>query len=562
MTQSLDRLIKIGKDYSKNISSHVNFNKYGEKDNLPLNPVSPIFIDTFIVRYILDDVEEVDLKMKSIRLFFSHYISDKTATIIPSVHHNIKTNLKYIDTRINCPDEPIDDLLNLLQSKEFIDNRFILTTLDITQDSSGSFDLGETVRYYETQYSLQSSQHSTLPYIIPEMLNKSGPNCFAYQFEGMRIKHYLKFPQMLQTRRVREEIGQRWYDWVQSKSENFNRSVLESSDRGLTRTEITLYNDDITLDKDEIVKLIEEALSRLSPSLIYKTSHANMWCAYADSFQHSLIVTNNDVAILVYSYDDITDKLSGCVIKDWIAKEERVLSYFTFSSDLPIDIIQVSDGVGDEDGSTHLVLRTQYRKHLKRKFSDVTMFADCSGRFKYTKKDIDLSVYGFVNHPNCNMAVTNKRIFAKSLMPISNLQTVGEKQSIFYIPFTSKRNMDALLPIISDSKPDKQCVQLTEYSFSYLNTLPLKRLCTLSRGKYSIIAIVRHLKELPKLVISVNNQAFLMYCNKQLSDSLPNDLTFNSAIYCKEGSPFAELIVRYHAKRGRKVTSYCSIVFT
>ena len=82
-------------------------------------------------------------------------------------------------------------------------------------------------------------------------------------------KIYNKMVQMLESKSVRETVGQHWNDWVCQKNTRLAKARDLAKDRGLTRAEVMFYcADNVPSDS-----LMEDTLKRItqyvSPSLLY-----------------------------------------------------------------------------------------------------------------------------------------------------------------------------------------------------------------------------------------------------------------------------------------------------
>ena len=100
---------------------------------------------------------------------------------------------------------------------------------------------------------------------------------------------------------------------------------------GLTRVEVTFYcQNDIPSDG-----IIEAALRRIvqyvDSSLVYTTPCACVWNTYCDSLVHSLVVVNRtqDTALIVYSYNELMQNISGQYISKWSEREMWSLANLT-----------------------------------------------------------------------------------------------------------------------------------------------------------------------------------------------------------------------------------------
>ena len=160
-----------------------------------------------------------------------------------------------------------------------------------------------------------------------------------------RCKIYNKMVQMLESKSVRETVGQHWKDWVCQKNTRLAKARDLAKDRDLTRAEVTFYcADNVPCDG-----LMEDTLKRItqyvSPSLVYSTPFADTWRAYCDAMLHSLVIIDRtrDVGLIVYTYNEMTKNLSGQFGEHWSEKKRWCLGNLTLGSKLPLDVIEVCD---------------------------------------------------------------------------------------------------------------------------------------------------------------------------------------------------------------------------
>ena len=150
---------------------------------------------------------------------------------------------------------------------------------------------------------------------------------------------------MLESKSVRETVGQHWKDWVCQKDTRLANARDLAKDRGLTRAEVTFYCKD-TVPSDNFM---EDALLRVTEyvpaTIVYSTPFAGTWKAYCDAMLHSLAVIDRtrDVGLIVYTYNEMTRNISGQFVEHWSDKEQWCLSNLTLSAKLPVDIIEVCD---------------------------------------------------------------------------------------------------------------------------------------------------------------------------------------------------------------------------
>ena len=122
------------------------------------------------------------------------------------------------------------------------------------------------------------------------------PHTYLQYWNGksLRCKVYLKMPEILQSKSVRSNVGNRWLSWV-LKNKRLAKSRDASVNRGLTRIEVTHYMDGNNYDLSTFLSLISDVTQYLAPELIYSTPHSAMWSAYCDCFTHTLIVSKSAI---------------------------------------------------------------------------------------------------------------------------------------------------------------------------------------------------------------------------------------------------------------------------
>ena len=218
-------------------------------------------------------------------------------------------------------------------------------------DYSGSFNKEEVVHFLTSSKGFRfQGEREDGERTILDNSRQVGQNCLTYMetVQGMvtRCKIYNKMVQMLESKSVREKVGQHWKDWVCQENTRLARVRNLAKERGLTRAEVTFYCED-QIPSDEFMKNTLARITEYIPhSFVYSTPYADTWKAYCDAMLHSLIVIDRtrDVALLVYSYNDVTKDISGQFVEKWSEKEQWCLANLTLAAKLPIDVIELCDG--------------------------------------------------------------------------------------------------------------------------------------------------------------------------------------------------------------------------
>src|SRR5277367_3949713 len=273
-------LIAIARANCQNHADTVDFNKYSVKDNIGLVPVSDIFCDCFILQ--LKDKNE-DNQFAQLRNFLNTNYLPKAGIICIG-------DAKY---KIACPDYDAAVVIEFLKS--LTKTNYELNCIDITQDFAGSFDKKEVTSHLMDNHGfvVKDFISKSRPTILKN--NNSLPTCLQfYKTKNLRCKIYLKMVEMLRRRSVRKDVGNRWFEWACKEVGRIPKSRDASTYSGLTRIEVTYYNDDQTFEYDmEILSSYITNIGKLlNKEIIYSTPHHAMWHAYCECFKQTLIVTN------------------------------------------------------------------------------------------------------------------------------------------------------------------------------------------------------------------------------------------------------------------------------
>ena len=88
---------------------------------------------------------------------------------------------------------------------------------------------------------------------------------------------------------------------------------------------------------------LRRTVQYVDASLVYTTPYTCVWNAYCDSLLHSLVVVDRtqNVALIVYSYNELTQNISGQYISKWSEKGMWSLANLTLNGNLPIDLIEI-----------------------------------------------------------------------------------------------------------------------------------------------------------------------------------------------------------------------------
>ena len=69
---------------------------------------------------------------------------------------------------------------------------------------------------------------------------------------------------------------------------------------------------------------LKRIVQYVDASLVYTTPYMCVWNAYCDSLVHSLVVVDStqDAALIVYSFNELTQNISGQYISKWSERGE------------------------------------------------------------------------------------------------------------------------------------------------------------------------------------------------------------------------------------------------
>ena len=238
--------------------------------------------------------------------------------------------------------------MQFLRTQEYVERGLFLKDIDITIDFAGSFDREEAIDYMVTnhEFRCQGAVEDAAKTVLDNS-DKVGQNCLTYmeKINGMstRSKIYNKMVQILECKGVRDTIGCHWKDWVSQQDTRLARARDEARQRDLTRAEVTFYcqND---IPNDEIMEAtLMRIIQYVDASLVYTTPYACVWKNYCDSLVHTLVVVDRtqDMALIVYSYNELTQNISRQYISKWSKREMWSLANLTLNGNLPIDLIEL-----------------------------------------------------------------------------------------------------------------------------------------------------------------------------------------------------------------------------
>lgn len=546
-------LAGIAKGNAMNKTGNLNYNKFGRKDGRGFEECSEMFIDNFLLRTVVPDylsekkrcytrlgslnkaireeLEEFGIKtfmMKAVNRLYpvEEGITDEMKSRIRERDISLETQeTKYFwqDIKVACPNADAKKVLQFLRQRNYKKIKVELKDIDFTIDYAGSFDKDEVIDYMikTNNFRMQGSDEAVLwRKTIVENDRFVGRNCLTYMDESpegcsVRCKLYNKMVQMLESKSVASTLGNNWRKWVDQSMKDEKtgdrtdtRLVTakdKAIDRGLTRAEVTFNcREDIPSDRD--IDTVLHQITKFVPNfLVYSTPFSATWIAYCDVFVHSLVVVERgsevERALVVHSYNEITEKTSGMEIENW--DKEWCLANLTLSSHLPLDIIEVNlKEVDEETGKqTHCVTMSRFMKQHTKGQDFKTRLVLPGYMYttsKHSKEMCDklLEKSGFIPHKNCIPELANKKGNRNSIahIQLKFLETLKPKKR--RMVRTQESEDHGRLEVIKQTTLDKMAKIREKMSVSArINTdfidsrIPYKCLKDLSFGHYDVWAV-------------------------------------------------------------------------
>ena len=119
----------------------------------------------------------------------------------------------------------------------------------------------------------------------------------------------------------------------------------KSTERGLTRAEVTFYVKDGKIPtEEEIESVLFKIIEYIPKELVFSTPYSAVWKSYCESFKHSLVCIDRyqNIGVVVYSYNELTENISGFYHENWSEKEKWCLEKLTLNGNLPLDVIDIA----------------------------------------------------------------------------------------------------------------------------------------------------------------------------------------------------------------------------
>ena len=296
--------------------------------------------------------------------------------------------------------------------------------------------------------------------------------------------------------------------------------------------------------------------------MVYSTSFSDTWKAYCDSFKHSLVCVDRtqDIALLVYSYNEITKKISGNLHENWVKKEDWCLEKLTLGGNLPLDVIDCStisktmstaiknkekvkkcDEMVEISGSRYLKLNPDKSIHFP------TRLVSRNGCYSYNNASPEVNAQllltaGFVEHENCVP-------FLAKIQANENSKTDAEFRKIeqldVKVEFPRNRRaaqdnaklimdeasmIEAIRrPLLEELAQKKKKLDFIKKYTKQFSTTDTAHLRNMDLGTYTVIAARKQqtrFGEQYRMLIEVEDEKKLVWGNhfiKQVFDGLPDE---------------------------------------
>ena len=640
-----------------NQTGTLDYNKYGTKDGIGIVECNDVFVDNFLlsllvpghlikdkkfgdcsilnteIRRMLKDNGLIKCSVKAVTLKRVKQLLTRHQMEGRRYNEDGASTFYWQIFKVACSDETMANVMSFLREKKYKQLRWLhLIDIDCTIDCQGSFQKDEVIDHMVRQcgFVLQNTDHSDdSPGTIIENDAFVGKNCLTYmtQIDGMKLrcKLYNKFVQSIETNAVRKIIGQHWKDWVENEHTCLSRNKHEAKNRGLTRIEVTFYCDDQSIPSDMLIKeALQGIKSNLPKELVYSTPYEMTWRAYCEALVHTLIVVEKNKvahqdagsdnsggqsAVLVYSYNEVTGKISGQIIKLWDRRDKWCIANLALGANLPVDIIEIDhvENVLVKRSNEEI---TRMKRHLKirkddheyeKKVKEITYEPDellvingkryfrCrkDGRIDFktqvvltghshgtvvtdqARNDKKLEDAGFVPHENCIPSLSGQgQIDNKKVDVILREQEALElgiqvnsikKSNIAKETEKARHQFKAFNTDITAFRQQTEIIK----KYQGLRTV---KLSDLEKGTYPIYAL-KEMMDRVKIAMEYNKELVYVMSNQALEKSINCEIPYEKKAIYRDGvyntitaldQPFGELIIQgYHYTNLRNKSIHC-----
>ena len=267
--------------------------------------------------------------------------------------------------------------------------------------------------------------------------------------------------------------------------------------------------------------------------------------AFCDSLVHSLVVVDRtpDVALIVYSYNELTQNISGQCISKWSEREMWSLANLTLNGNLPIDLIEILHISKTGKGNDRLQLSgARYFKVLPDGKNNFTtrlvghngVFTSFNGT-ENSNEDL-VKKAGLQPHVNCSPYLAHVKanlqskvraefILAKELdIVIPRRQNIRPKHTDkCALKDTVQQIMEDRRPIELELEEKREKLKALELYTEKYSDNEIILLCSLKLETYQIMALKKITTKYGDkfiMVLELNGCLKVCYSNKYLEDRI------------------------------------------
>ena len=624
-TKSKTALVEqIARWNSLNRTGKINYNEGGRKDNIGLRSVTEKFVDNFLLRVLVADYNTekgkniyVGTQNKTIRdLLAAHELekcivkavtlkkldrppSDFELEKMPMRNpEKIAEQYYYQEYKVACPNIEYKKVMEFLRTTDLATMGMAVKDFDVTMDYAGSFNKKEIIDHLVSKedFQVQGGNAKTMRTIVDNDATV-GRNCLTYMETAngicMRKKVYNKMVQMLECKSVRSSVGCHWKDWVCQEGTRLADARDKTNQRGLTRAEVTFYVENHIPADDVIEDALSSIVKHIPSNHVYSTPFAEVWRVYCNTFVHSLVCIDRteDVGLLVYSYNEITGKISGESYENWSEREKWCLDKLTLNGNLPLDVIDITSTTiitssHDKKIRKDIKVELSGSRYYKINQDSSTLFktrlVSLKGLYSFKKNSPEansrlLENAGLVVHENCHPHLASSKASHTSKAD-AELRKVDSIDVQIEIGGARKRNVDLynsnllkeearhleeirkpLLLELRKKEIKLRTIQDYKKKFTRYESVPLREL---TQRDYTVLAARKQntrFGETYKLLVEVDGETYVVWSNAKINgviDSIPKEemqklLDTKSGIMCQTEKELATLSIT-----GRGTNSY------
>ena len=576
-----------------NHTGQVDFNKYGEKDGVGFQSVTEKFVDNFILSVLVPEYNTkngsnvfVGSQNRTIRellrfnglenckvkaIGFSRIANPSVELInaMPNRNANADCKTYFIQQlKIACPNIDYSKAFNFIRNEKYKALGFFLKDFDVTLDYSGSFNKNEVIDYLVgTKNFKVEGENDFASRVIVDNNKMVGQNCLTYMetVDGIttRQKIYNKMVQMLECKSVRSSVGCHWKDWVCQENTRLATARDKSKERGLTRAEVTFYVKDGEIPtEEEIESVLFKIVEYIPKELVFSTPYSAVWKSYCESFKHSLVCIDRyqNIGLVVYSYNELTENISGFYHENWSEKEKWCLENLTLNGNLPLDVIDIAtisktiqSGVNGSKRKLNEIIEITGSRYFKvnpnQSYRFTTRLVSKNGCYSFNVGTIELNSSllnkaGFEEHVNCSPFLAKSKA-SGSHKTVANLERVDilevklggrirnriTKDSLKHMVLEEAKKIEEIRrPLLAKLDKEEESLKFIKSYTEKFSTKRTFHLRDMDFGVYQVEAARKQntkYRESYRLLVKVENELAVVWANSYINEilfNLPDDL--------------------------------------